>query len=70
MRCPDCGSAATMVLETRRLADGKLRRRRGCKDCGSRFSTVETPVSFRKGRQKAPSTPAATPVATPPLDEH
>lgn len=47
MKCIDCGSHNTMVLETRRLLDGKLRRRRGCKECGTRFTTVELPVKFR-----------------------
>lgn len=47
MKCIDCGSHNTRVLETRRLLDGKLRRRRGCKECGTRFTTVELPVKFR-----------------------
>lgn len=53
MKCIDCGSHNTMVLETRRLQDGKLRRRRGCKECGTRFTTVELPVKFR-GKKAQP----------------
>lgn len=53
MKCIDCNSHDTMVLETRRLQDGKLRRRRGCKECGTRFTTVELPVKFQ-GKKAQP----------------
>ena len=69
MRCVDCNSHETMVLETRRLPDGKLRRRRGCKECGARFSTVEVPVRFRRKRMEAIPTGAAPTPATPSLDD-
>lgn len=41
MKCPFCGTAETSVLESRSLEDGSIRRRRECKKCGKRFTTVE-----------------------------
>lgn len=41
MKCPFCGAAETSVLESRSLDDGSIRRRRECKKCGKRFTTVE-----------------------------
>ena len=40
MRCQHCGSDDTKVLDTRHSDQG-VRRRRLCKRCGVRFSTVE-----------------------------
>ncbi len=40
MRCELCGSDDTKVLDTRHDEQG-VRRRRECKQCGARFSTVE-----------------------------
>ena len=38
--CPECGSEHTEVTDTRPARYG-IRRRRECKDCFYRFSTVE-----------------------------
>jgi transcriptional repressor NrdR len=42
MRCPQCKSENTKVLETRNPQDNEIRRRRSCLDCNNRFTTVET----------------------------
>ncbi|PDV98911.1 transcriptional regulator NrdR [Candidatus Chloroploca asiatica] len=42
MRCPSCSYAETEVLDTRKLNDGEMtRRRRKCRACGRRFTTYE-----------------------------
>lgn len=42
MRCPFCAGSETEVLESRITEDGEgVRRRRECKKCGKRFTTVE-----------------------------
>jgi transcriptional repressor NrdR len=56
MRCPYCDSARTRVIDTTRDARG-IRRRRVCKDCERRFSTVErailvTPLVVKRGGQR------------------
>jgi transcriptional repressor NrdR len=57
MDCPYCGNARTRVIDTTRSSRG-VRRRRVCKACGQRFSTVEravltTPlVAKRDGRRE------------------
>ncbi|HEY6638486.1 MAG TPA: ATP cone domain-containing protein [Solirubrobacterales bacterium] len=43
MNCPRCNSA-TKTLETRRVPDGAVRRRRECSSCGHRFTTYERAV--------------------------
>src|SRR3954447_21904382 len=43
VNCPRCDSA-TKTLETRRVPDGALRRRRECSSCGHRFTTYERAV--------------------------
>jgi transcriptional repressor NrdR len=43
MRCPYCQSENIMVLDTND-SHGEIRRRRKCKDCGQRFSTIERPL--------------------------
>jgi transcriptional repressor NrdR len=43
MKCPYCGNARTRVIDTTRSARG-VRRRRVCKSCGQRFSTVERAI--------------------------
>ena len=40
MRCVHCGNDDTKVLDTRHSDQG-VRRRRECKQCGTRFSTME-----------------------------
>ena len=56
MRCPFCDSAQTRVIDTTRDSRG-IRRRRVCKDCEKRFSTVErailtTPLVVKRDRQR------------------
>lgn len=42
MRCPFCLHADTDVLDTRKLNEGEMiRRRRKCRGCGRRFTTYE-----------------------------
>jgi len=42
MRCPFCQNQDTDVLDTRKLNDGEMiRRRRKCRACGRRFTTYE-----------------------------
>lgn len=42
MRCPFCQNQDTDVLDTRKLNDGEMiRRRRKCRSCGRRFTTYE-----------------------------
>lgn len=43
MHCPRCDSP-TKTLETRRVPDGAVRRRRECSSCGHRFTTYERRV--------------------------
>ena len=59
MRCPTCGCNETQVLDTVREASGGVRRRRSCKQCQRRFTTVERIVESmplvikRGGRREA-----------------
>ena len=59
MKCPACGSANTHVIDTVREPSGGIRRRRQCKACKKRFSTVERIVETmplvvkRGGRREA-----------------
>ena len=42
MRCPFCGSGDTVVKDSRPAEDdAAVRRRRGCENCGGRFTTFE-----------------------------
>lgn len=41
MRCPYCGEEDSKVIDSRVTAEGK-RRRRLCRNCSRRFTTVET----------------------------
>ena len=43
MNCPRCDSP-TKTLETRRVPDGAIRRRRECSECSHRFTTYERAV--------------------------
>ena len=43
VNCPRCDSV-TAILETRRVPDGAVRRRRECSSCGHRFTTYERAV--------------------------
>jgi transcriptional repressor NrdR len=42
MRCPYCGADDTRVVDSRPMDGGAaIRRRRGCEQCGNRFTTYE-----------------------------
>lgn len=42
MKCPYCGNTDTRVIDSRPAEDGNsIRRRRGCDECGRRFTTYE-----------------------------
>ena len=43
MKCPYCGNARTRVIDTTRSAAG-IRRRRVCRACDQRFSTMERAI--------------------------
>jgi transcriptional repressor NrdR len=60
MRCPNCSSDDTKVLDSRPIADGMaIRRRRECAKCQARFSTheemeiLDLTVVKRDGRTEA-----------------
>ena len=45
MRCQECGTTESKVIDSRPSEDGRqIRRRRECEHCGFRFSTLEAPV--------------------------
>ncbi len=57
MKCPVCGSSSTHVIDTIREPNGGIRRRRECKSCNKRFSTVErvvesTPLVVKRGGRR------------------
>ena len=59
MKCPACGSGSTHVVDTVREPNGGIRRRRECKSCGKRFSTVERivetmPLVVKRGGRREP----------------
>lgn len=63
MKCPQCQSIDTKVLDTRAQKDGEsTRRRRECEKCGTRFSTLETiivnlPMVVKKDGRREPYSP-------------
>ena len=46
MKCPFCASTNSRVIDTR-SAEGGIRRRRECEDCGRRFTTYERVAPLR-----------------------
>lgn len=43
--CPGCGCRDTRVIKTRHNVDGtETSRRRVCRNCGNRITTIELPV--------------------------
>ena len=46
MKCPFCSSPDSRVIDTR-SAEGGIRRRRECQDCGRRFTTYERVAPLR-----------------------
>lgn len=60
MKCPFCENLDTKVIDSRPTEDGNaIRRRRGCENCGKRFTTyekVEAPLIMvvkKDGRREA-----------------
>ncbi|MBR5877914.1 MAG: hypothetical protein IKY91_00070 [Akkermansia sp.] len=45
MLCPECKKKA-IVIDSRKCPTGEVYRRRVCKSCGHRFSTLECVVKF------------------------
>lgn len=41
MKCPMCGYEDSMVVDSRPVDNGSIRRRRECKRCGKRYTTYE-----------------------------
>jgi transcriptional regulator NrdR family protein len=48
MRCPVCGDH-TLVISVRLDLNGSLRRRRCCRQCRHRFTTLESPIRILPG---------------------
>ncbi len=48
MTCPKCGGDKLHVYDVRHVDCESIWRRRECKDCGHRFSTMEYEVEFSK----------------------
>lgn len=46
MKCPECGSTSHFVTETRRQGDDGIRRRRHCRTCRHRWTTIEREDCF------------------------
>jgi len=44
LECPRCGCRHILVVKTRNLAAGGIRRRRECRACHQRFTTLEEPI--------------------------
>lgn len=44
MKCPFCSSNRTKVVDTRRDVQGNVRRRRECRKCNERFTTLERAI--------------------------
>ncbi len=44
IRCPKCGCGRLWVVYTRKVSGRRLMRRRECRDCGRRVTTVERVV--------------------------
>ena len=60
MRCPQCHSLSTKVLDTRTQKNGEItRRRRECEQCYARFTTIESivvnlPMVVKKDGRREP----------------
>jgi len=42
MKCPKCEGETAVIDSRLRMRSNEIRRRRRCKECGHRFSTLET----------------------------
>lgn len=47
MKCPHCGKSDSRVVDTTHETDGSTHRRRECRHCRGRFSTVERVIFSR-----------------------
>ncbi|PIE83002.1 MAG: transcriptional regulator NrdR [Candidatus Contendobacter odensis] len=60
MHCPFCGTPDTRVIDSRLSSEGdKVRRRRGCHHCNTRFTTYEVaervmPVVVKRDNRREP----------------
>jgi len=59
MKCPYCNQTNTKVIDTMHESGGGIRRRRECKKCGQRFSTIErailtTPIVVKSDGRREP----------------
>lgn len=43
IRCPSCACAHSEITHTERLPRGQIRRRRICRNCAHKFTTLEVP---------------------------
>ena len=57
--CPRCGSDDTIVVDSRGEVGEHIRRRRACKPCGARMTTVEMLVAVRPDERFARTSEAA-----------
>jgi transcriptional regulator NrdR family protein len=48
IECPQCGCRHFLVIDTRPMWGGRVRRRRECRHCGRRVTTVERVVGSEK----------------------
>ena len=59
MKCPYCNTTKTRVIDTTHESGGGIRRRRECKTCDKRFSTLErailtTPIVVKSDGRREP----------------
>ncbi|WP_440131334.1 NrdR family transcriptional regulator [Acidithiobacillus ferriphilus] len=52
MQCPQCNEIHTLGVIDSRLKKGAIYRRRACRACGFRFSTMELPMSLYDDLQR------------------
>jgi len=50
LRCPDCGCGHWETIYTRPSPKGGIWRRRQCRHCGRRVTTVETPAEIHDAK--------------------
>lgn len=55
IRCPTCGCGHWRVIYTRAAWGGRLVRRRECRSCGRRISTMERPTGEKSSGQEHPA---------------
>ena len=48
MKCSKCGGMSSVYLH-RHMGSGSVYRRRRCKECGEKWTTIELPVDYMKG---------------------